>query len=224
MADSEALRVRDAYTTIRTFEQRMCNRGFRRLTKERDAAMAKLLANLKKPIEDCRVLDLGCGTGYVTNWFHVHGVPRHQIVGVDILHDSIRTARQAYPHLTFLEGNGEHLPFLEGTFDLVICFTLFSSILDNGVAKRVAAEAERVLTKDGEVMWRDMRYPNPWNKHIRPMTRTMIRDLFPGHKGKLKSVTLLPPLAERLGNFTNMLYPLLVSIPFLRSHYFGLLQ
>ena len=59
--DNEARRIRTAYTSMRTFDERRANRGFRKLTKERDKAIAKLLPRLNKPLSACRVLDFGCG-------------------------------------------------------------------------------------------------------------------------------------------------------------------
>lgn len=222
--DNEARRIRTAYTSMRTFDERRANRGFRKLTKERDEAIAKLLPRLNKPLSACRVLDFGCGIGDVTNWFHLHGVSAEQIIGIDLLHDQIVRARETYPNLTFVEANGEHLPFPDGHFDIVITFTVFSSILDHALSKRIASEITRVLAADGVVVWRDIRYPNPWNHHTRAMTKPLIHDLFRTMKAELKTVTLMPPIAERLGRLTDVLYPLLVSIPPLRSHYFGLLR
>jgi hypothetical protein len=37
------------------------------------------------------------------------------------------------------------------------------------------------------------------------------------------SATMRPPIAYHLGLFTDWAYPILASLPVLRSHYFGLL-
>jgi hypothetical protein len=99
------------------------------------------------------------------------------------------------------------------------------------MAHNVAKEVCRVL-KDpdlesrkpgGVVLWYDFRYNNPWNPHTRRMTRQYIRQFFPDFKLRLRAITLLPPVARRLGDLTPLLYPLLAFVPFLRTHYLGLL-
>jgi hypothetical protein len=69
-----------------------------------------------------------------------------------------------------------------------------------------------------------MRYPNPWNRNIRPMTKRRIRELFPSFELQLESLTLLPPLTRHLGRGANRMLPLLAGVPVLRSHYLGLLR
>jgi len=46
---------------------------------------------------------------------------------------------------------------------------------------------------------------------------------FAGYEVQLRSLTLLPPLARRLGPWTEALYPLLGLCPWLRTHLVGLL-
>jgi hypothetical protein len=50
-----------------------------------------------------------------------------------------------------------------------------------------------------------------------------ISELSPSFELKLQLIYLVPPVARHLGRFTEWTYPMLVSIPVLRSHYFGLL-
>jgi len=87
----------------------------------------------------------------------------------------------------------------------------------------VLTEVRRVLMPGGTVLWYDFRYNNPWNPHVRGMTKRHIRQFFPGFEMHLRTITLLPPLARRLGRLTPVLYPLLAAIPPLRTHYLGLL-
>jgi hypothetical protein len=46
--------------------------------------------------------------------------------------------------------------------------------------------------------------------------------MFPEFRSRLVSITLLPPLARRWGTLTDLLYPCFAALPFLRSHYLGL--
>ena len=91
------------------------------------------------------------------------------------------------------------------------------------MAYNVAGEVHRVLKSGGAVVWYDFRYKNPWNPHTRPMPKQRIRQFFPDFEIHLHTVTLLPPLARRLGRLTPVLYPQLSAIPPLRTHHLGLL-
>jgi SAM-dependent methyltransferase len=146
------------------------------------------------------------------------------LFGIDLVPDRIKIARETYPAVTFIEGNAEELTFPDAWFDLVLAFTVFSSILDSAMARSVARSIGRVLTNGGVVVWHDMRYPNPWNPAVRAMTKSRIRKLFPSFELELEPIYLLPPIANHLGPLMDRTYPILASIPLLRSHYFGLLR
>lgn len=217
----EATRMQNHYTKLRSFDERMTRRGFQRMFNERNEALAALLSRLGKPLSEYNILDFGCGSGRTSDWLCRHGALPERITGVDIQHDRIREARAAYPNLNFLETDGEHAPFPDNHFDIVLAFTVFSSILDPALQVTVAGEISRVLAKGGAIIWYDLRFPNPRNPNLRAMTLPRIRSLFPLLYPELETMTLLPPLAERLGPLTDTLYPHLAKLPMLRSHYFG---
>ena len=56
------------------------------------------------------------------------------------------------------------------------------------------------------------------------MPRRRLAGLFPGWHARLQLVTLLPPLARRLGILTPVLYPVLATLRPLRTHWLGLLE
>jgi len=68
-----------------------------------------------------RVIELGCGTGYVSAWLARAGA---RTVGLDLSRQQLATARamQAEFDLGFplVLGNAEHVPFADGTFDFAI--------------------------------------------------------------------------------------------------------
>jgi ubiquinone/menaquinone biosynthesis C-methylase UbiE len=68
-----------------------------------------------------------------------------------------RVARTAHPDPNFVEANGERLPFPAAQFDIVLAFTVFSSILDQSIGKRIATEITRVLATGGVIVWYDVR-------------------------------------------------------------------
>jgi ubiquinone/menaquinone biosynthesis C-methylase UbiE len=200
------------------------NVGNQWIAEERRRAIASLLQGHGfLPLQEKRVLDIGCGSGAVLASLTDLGAQPHNLYGIDLLPDRIEAARQAYPGICFICGNAESLDFPDAHFDLVLLFTVLSSILDNRMAHNVAREACRVLKPGGAVLWYDFRYNNPWNPHVRGITKQQIHQLFPGLEMHLRTITLLPPLARRLGRMTPILYPLLAAIPPLRTHYLGLL-
>ncbi len=201
------------------------NPGYQHIVHERMHRLERTLHDsFDRPLSQCRILDIGCGSGHLLGWFHERGALAANLVGVDLLPNRIRLARETFPKLTFLEGNAESSDFEDGSFDLVSVFTVFSSILDATMARNVAQTMRRILSHHGAVVWYDMRYPNPWNPHLRAMTKSRIRELFPSFVLELEPVSLLPPVARRLGMLADRAYPLLASIPLLRSHYLGLLR
>jgi SAM-dependent methyltransferase len=200
------------------------NPGNRLMWQERAQLMVRLLKT-----NGCwspgawRILEVGCGSGHVLADCARWGIAPAQLYGVDLLPTRLQTARCQFPHLAFQWGNAEHLSFKSATFDLVFTFTIFSSILAETMTHNIAAEINRVLKPGGAVLWYDVRYNNPRNPHVRGLSRAAIQALFPGFTPHLQTVTLLPPLARRLGPATSALYPLLSRLPWLRTHYLGLL-
>jgi SAM-dependent methyltransferase len=200
------------------------NRGNDAIVRERSRKTLDCLKNAGfLPLSERRILDVGCGMGGVLAIFKDWGARPQNLFGVDLLPERIRKAREQCPEFTFHQANAESLPFAEGSFDLVVLFTVFTSILDPRMATNVAREISRVLRRKAAILWYDFRFNNPFNRHVRGMTRESISQLFPDFDLRLKPITLLPPLARRMGAMTDFLYPPLARIPFLRTHYLGLL-
>jgi SAM-dependent methyltransferase len=176
------------------------------------------------PLDGKHILEIGCGYGNVLASLLDWGAKPQDSYGVDLLPERIELARKTYPDFHFQCLNAEKLGFPSGTFDLVLFFTVYSSILDGNMRERMALEAGRVLKRGGAILWYDFRYDNPANPHVRGVTESDVRHLFPEYTVFLRSVSLLPPLARTLGKFTASTYPLLSRIGFLRTHYLGILM
>jgi SAM-dependent methyltransferase len=199
--------------------------GNRAMVDERTRVLAGLLERSGRlPLGGRRVLDLGCGDGEVLAGLVRWGALPGRLTGVDVRADAVARAHARRPELHFDVADATALPYRDASFDLALCFTLFTSILDDGVARRVAGEVRRVLRPGGALLWYDFHVPNPWNPHVRAMSRRSVRELFPGWPGTFRLVTLLPPLARRLHSLTPVLYPVLASLRPLRTHWAGLLE
>jgi|GEM_PF-631127 len=81
-----------------------------------DTALRTRVLELLQPKADDRVLDVACGTGLVSQWFHKRV---QHVLGVDI---TPAMFAQAKPRLDeFRVGPGEKLPVDSSSVDLVIC-------------------------------------------------------------------------------------------------------
>jgi len=202
----------------------MANPGNRMILEERRKTIYQVLRQFRfLPLADKQILEIGCGGGRVLADFLAWGAKPENLYGVDLLPERIESAKRQYPEFHFECANAESLSFSDSVFDLVLFFTVFSSILDETMQVRVASEAKRVLKKNGAILWYDFRYRNPNNPHVRGITKNDIRRLFPTFVPSVQTITLLPPLARRLSVFASCLYPILATIPFLRTHYLVLM-
>jgi len=200
------------------------NTGNQAIQRERQHKLKQLLQHSDfLPLDQRRILDVGCGTGEMLASLQTWGAKPENLFGVDLLSDRIQRAKEKFPQISFQQVNAEALPFADGFFDLVSMCTVFSSILDHQMLRNVSREINRILHGGGAVIWYDFRINNPFNRHVRAMSRKAVRNLFPGFDLRLVSITLLPPLARRLGLLTDRLYTNLAAVALLRSHYLGIL-
>jgi SAM-dependent methyltransferase len=199
--------------------------GNRAMVDERTRVLAGLLERSGRlPLGSRRVLDLGCGDGEVLAGLVRWGALSGRLTGIDVRADAVARAHACWPELRFDVADAAALPYRDANFDLVLCFTVFSSILDDVVTREVAGEVRRVLRPGGALVWYDFRVGNPWNPYVRGVSRRCLGELFPGWPGTLRLVTLLPPLARHLHPLTPALYPILAALPPLRTHWAGLLE
>lgn len=198
------------------------NRGYARLSRDRDRTLADLV-DRSLPTTTPTLLDLGCGEGPLIQ----AALERHPALaatGLDLLPDRIERARIAAPTARFDIGSADALPYEDRAFDVVCAITLFSSLPTADLELAVAREIRRVIRRGGWLVWYDLRYGNPSNPAVHGVTRSRLRTLFRDWAMDLHSVTLAPPIARRLGPATRIAYPLLHAIPPLRSHLIGRLR
>lgn len=170
-----------------------------------------------------RCLEVGFGSlgwlGELITW----GVRERDLHGIEL--DPVRAAlaRERLPVADLRVGDATELPWDKRTFHLVIASTLFTSILDTDVRRRLAAEIVRVLLPGGAVLWYDFAVDNPRNPHVRGVGRKELKHLFPQLSGEIRSVSLAPPLARLLAPKSWALATTLESIPLLRTHLLAVL-
>lgn len=218
---ASAYRSRDASAASRW---ELTNAGNRAILAERRNLVRRLLDDQGwLPLGDRRLLDVGAGSGAELAWFRELGAADANLAGIDMLPERVEGARGRFPAIDFRVGNAEQLPYRNASFDILVAYTLFSSILDGAMARAVADEMTRVMKPGGGLLWYDFRYDSPSNPNVRGVRASRVRELFPTLRGSFLRLTLLPPLARRLGPVTGFGYPALSALPFLRSHLLALL-
>jgi 2-polyprenyl-6-hydroxyphenyl methylase/3-demethylubiquinone-9 3-methyltransferase len=95
--------------------------------------------------EPARVLDIGCGAGFLTNALAREG---HQVTGIDASPASlaVATAHDDTRAVRYVSGDALSLPFGDGAFDVVCAMDFLEHVEDPA---RVVAEASRVLAPGG---------------------------------------------------------------------------
>jgi ubiquinone/menaquinone biosynthesis C-methylase UbiE len=192
---------------------------------ERESAMAGLLKRAGiTSFGGLRVLDVGCGRGASLRQLLEYGADPERLTGVDLLPENIREAHRLSPHLKTICSSASQLPFPDGSFDFVLQFLLFTSVLSCGMREQIAREISRVLKPGGRLLWFDFAFNNPRNPDVRAVGRAEIRRLFPGFGINSRRVIVAPPLARFLGAFSPALYHLIAGTRVLCTHYLCLLQ
>jgi ubiquinone/menaquinone biosynthesis C-methylase UbiE len=101
-----------------------------------------------------RVLDVGCGTGYVLRQLAARLPEASEFLGVDAAPKMIEVARSASPdgRLNFVQGTAERLPAEDSVYDLVVSTTSFDHWTDQAAGVR---ECARVLAPGGTLVLTD---------------------------------------------------------------------
>jgi len=176
------------------------------------------------PLADKRILEVGSGTGGRLRDFIKWGATPETLIGVELLPDEVAKARALLPPgVTLLCRNAADLPFPPAAFDIVLQSTMFTSVLDPALKRRIAQEMVRVLKPTGLIVWSDFRFNNPWNHDVRGISKAEITALFPLCRVELRRTGLAPPLARRLAEYSWLATYLLSRVPWLCAHYLGVI-
>lgn len=112
-----------------------------------------------------RVLDDGCGSGGMAVSFAEESA---EVVGIDpterFRDAGIRLARECgVSNVRFVQADGRHLPFVDGTFDLVLSHAVIEHVAD---PLRYLREARRVLRPGGVFFLETAPYLSPSGAHL----------------------------------------------------------
>lgn len=215
--------VYDEYMSNDAFKDKWTsnNLGNQYISKERFVKIQGIFQRYSFHLQDKKILEVGCAGGGVMGSLIKLGAVEDNIYGIDIRKNRIKDAKKALPNCHFLVMDAANLDFSPDAFELITVSTLFSSILNTSTRRKIASEIYRVLKPGGAVLYYDFRYNNPTNKNVVGIKMREINKLFPNMNKYLQLITLLPPLARRMGKATPFLYPTFSIVPLIKTHYLG---
>ena len=107
------------------------------------------------PLAGARVLELGSGPGLTTDWL----APQvGSLTAVEVDPSDAGALRRRRPDVTVVEASATSLPLPDGSFDVVVCFTVLHHLPDAPAQDQLFAEARRVLRPGGTFAGSDSRW------------------------------------------------------------------
>jgi ubiquinone/menaquinone biosynthesis C-methylase UbiE len=184
----------------------------------RDELLAEVLERALPLLErGGDALDAGCGTGWLLRSLADAGVPPARLAGIDLLPGRAEAAASAVPGARVSAGDVRRLELPDDAFSVVTMLTVLSSLPSREAVREALAEARRVLAPGGLLLVYEPRVPNPLNRNT-----LLLRDADLDASGVLPrqgmSLTVMPPLARRLGSRAAERYRRLARVPALRTH------
>jgi len=171
------------------------------------------------PVNEKRVLEIGCGSGSNLLRLLCLGFKAQNLVGNDLLAERVESARlRLSSNVMILQGEASSLEIAEGSFDIVIQELVFSSILDDAFQEKLAIRMWSFVKPGGGVLWYDFIYDNPRNPDVRGVPQDRIRQLFPDGEITCWRLTLAPPVSRIVTKIHPVMYSICNLFPFLRTH------
>ena len=213
MTEAEAVRARYARRSTAPDPALPC------FLAERERAMRRWIVETGIDPSTARVLEVGCGTGGNLLDLIRFGFTPENLTGIELQRGRLEEARRSVPSsVKLIDGDALDVAFEPGMFDVVMLFTVFTSLLDEEYRERVAKHVWHLVKPGGGVLWYDFCFDNPRNPDVRGVPVKAIRGLFPEGALHCRRITLAPPLARAAVRLHSSLYTLLNTIPLLRTH------
>ena len=152
------------------------------------------------------------------NLLHLGFDPAH-LEGVELLPQRLALARRVLPSaLSLHEGDACAWLRRDGSADVVLQSTVFSSLLDAGFQQRLAQAMWETVRPGGGVLWYDFTVDNPRNRDVRGVPPSRIAALFPQGRLRWQRLTLAPPLGRVAARWHPAAWTALNTLPWLRTH------
>jgi 2-polyprenyl-3-methyl-5-hydroxy-6-metoxy-1,4-benzoquinol methylase len=139
------------------------------LDRESLARAAWVVARLRQlQVRDARIIDIGCGTGWLSDRLTSFG----SVVATDLAGDVIERARSRYTGVSFAAGDFAALEFPGPPFDAAVCLETLSHVADQQAFVDAIADVLRpgghvLLTTQNRTVMSRLRVPPPGPGQIR---------------------------------------------------------
>ncbi|MCK4965695.1 class I SAM-dependent methyltransferase, partial [bacterium] len=128
--------------------------GNRRYSEEKNREMydvkknifSGMLKNVNIDIAGKKVLEIGCGVGYWTEYCRDSGCADY--VGIDISETAVRTLQEEYPDYRFISGDVSELK-MDEQFEIVLMIDVTQHIVDDEKFKKSMEFIKSSLEKNG---------------------------------------------------------------------------
>jgi 2-polyprenyl-3-methyl-5-hydroxy-6-metoxy-1,4-benzoquinol methylase len=128
----------------------------------------KFLTKIKCSESELKILDVGCGRGWLTKLLSNYGI----VLGIEPNKAVVKHAKRLFPELTFICGQLDHM-FKDGveldTFDILVCSEVIEHIPDVNKYEFVY-RLNKLVKKNGFLILTTPRKEviKEWNKYITP--------------------------------------------------------
>jgi SAM-dependent methyltransferase len=186
---------------------------------ERQLALTQWAATQMAPLQDKKLLEVGCGTGGNLLRFIILGFQPENLTGSELLPELVARAEERLPSaVRIISGDSSELDLPPSSFDVVFQSLVFSSILDDAFQERLAQRMWGLVSPGGGVLWYDFTVDNPRNPDVRGVSINRIRELFPTSKPRVRRMTLAPPVSRFVTRLHPSMYTLCNLVRPLRTH------
>jgi 2-polyprenyl-3-methyl-5-hydroxy-6-metoxy-1,4-benzoquinol methylase len=158
----------------------------------RGDAILRMLSSLA--LQQPRIIDLGCGTGWLTEKLAAYGA----VTGVDLSDEAVAEARRRAPHVAYIAANFFEVPLPEAQFDVVISQDVLAHVADQRGYVALAARllkpgGHMIVTTTNRFVVERMDLPPQPPEHIeRWLTMGSFRKLLETHFAVLRTTTVMP--------------------------------
>jgi len=130
------------------------------------AGLHKFLKNHfihNKSLKTSKLLDVGCGSGGMIEYFVSKGFLPAHCYGVDLSVSRISAAKKLLPGANFVTGNALNQHFTNVSFDLITSFDLYSHITSEKEILEGLINVNRSLSENGIFIWYDIYSKDHYN-------------------------------------------------------------
>lgn len=187
---------------------------------ERQRVLLRFLAEAgQADLSALTATEVGCGGGSNLLELLRLGFAPEKLTGLELLPERHAQARHVLPAATALWlGDATQAPVAPASQDLVLAFTVFSSLLDDAFQQHLADAMWAWLKPGGAIVWYDFTVDNPKNRDVRGVPLRRVAQLFPQGTMRAQRVTLAPPIGRRVTKLHPAAWRLLNALPLLRTH------